>query len=247
MLRAQNNHSSKFLKPVINTFGTTFLKELNNLTSFAVGYPTSHSVLKFGIGDTFYFRAKQYNTGCLLFVLFDINGPYNQKGFYVDVNKGKDKFKDFLLFVRNSSWYQDDYWYSKGQHCVVFNLQKLEHSYKMFLQSKFSEMYTKEQLKQMGVEAEFVYKGKKVPNYIHAILTKNRADLCNKYLARQIYEYFGTNVVPDNPDEFDISWFPQEEIFNYEYMNDEEKQLVNKMKTNDFNSKTTNGSKSKVF
>jgi len=123
----------------------------------------------------------------------------------------------------------------------------MEHAYKMFLQSKFSEMYTKEQIKKMEITPEFVYKGKKVPNYIHAILTKDRADLCNKYLARQIYEYFGTNVVPDNPDEFDISWFPHQEIFNYEYMNDEEKGFVSKMKTSEYKPKVTNGFESKVF
>lgn len=247
MIRIEDNHSNKFLKPIINTFGNTFLKELNNLTNFALGYPVSQSILKFGIGDTFYFRAKQYQVGCLLFVLFDINGPYNTtKNFYVDVKKGKGRFRDFLLFVRKSSWYSDDYWYQKGQHCIVFDLRKFEQSYLMFLQSKFSEMYSKEQLKAMEIPKEFMKNKKKVPNYIYAVLSKD-SEIGRKYLAHQIYEHFGTKTLPDEPDEFDITWIPNQEIFNYQYMTDGEKEFVKQMKSNDYKPEISNRVTANVF
>ncbi len=243
MLRIRENHSSKFLKPLVNAFGTTFLKELNSLTNFAVGYPVSQSILEMGIGDLFYLRAKKYKIGCLLFIVFDVNGPYNvSKDFYIDVNKGKSKFKDFLLFIRKAAIYEDDYWYGKGKHCIVFNIQKFEHAYKMFLQSRFSEMYSLDQLKNLSVPPEFIHKGKKTPNYIYAILTKSNEEICSKYLAKQIYEYFGTNTRVENPTEFSIPWVTSQEIFNYQYVEDWEKEEINKMKKKDYepeiNSKT---------
>ena len=224
-MRIEINNTYKFLFPIVNTFGKTFLSELKSLTGYVVGYPTAQSILKIGISDIMYLRAKR-KTGCYLFIVFDVNGAYNiDKDFYVDVKKGKNMFNNFLLFVRKSKYYVDDYWYQKNQHCIVFDVSHYETAYTKFLLSEYSGMYKKEELKTLCINPTVRVKNVDKNNAIYAVLTKDQ-ELGKKWLKQTIFENFGTDTVPDNPAEYDITWLAENEVLNYVYADTEERETI---------------------
>lgn len=228
-MRYRKNHSVKFLLPQLNTCGSIFLKQMDSLTNYGLGYSMLNSLLYVGIGDIMYYRAKGFEKGHHLFLVFDVNGAYNEsKGFYLDINQGKKRFKDYLMWVRTNKYYFDDYWFGKNQHCIVFNIKSYESSYSKFWKSEYSKMYRKEQLKDLGIPEFITIKGEKYRNYIYAVLTKE--DIGKQYLKNTISEYFGVDDIPDDPREYDITWFAQDEILNYKYSKDKEKEIISSFK-----------------
>lgn len=229
-LRVKVNRTNKYLWPCVNLFGRTFLKELNGLTNYVSGYQIGQSVLFTSIGDVLYYRAKGFEIKELLFVVFDTRGCYNdEKDMYINVEKGKTCFKDFLKYIRTNKHYEDDYWYDSNQHCVVFNLESLSKVYWNFFYSKYSKMYSKTTLKEIGITPKKYIKGKQEINPEYAVLIGD-AQVGWIQLKTKIYESFGVDIVPDNPDEFDIPWFLQEEFLNYEYITEEESQIIKSIK-----------------
>ena len=223
------NQTTKYLLPCINTFGSTFLKELDSLTNYALGHTILSSATQIGIGDAPYFRAKKFPKKSLLFIVFDTLGPYNDhKNFYIDVNKGKLRFQNFLSYVRNTSFYVDDYWFNKNQHCVVFNLAKFEHSYNMFLKSRYSLMYTLEQIKQLQIPAKIKKKNREYDGGVYTVLTKGKSG--KTFLKSVVEEKFGVTDIADDPLEYDVNWLPQDEIFLWELLNEQEKQKIYDLK-----------------
>lgn len=229
-LRVKVNRTNKYLWPSVNLFGRTFLKELNNLTNYTTGYPVGHSVLYTSIGDTLYYRTKDFEIQELLFVVFDIRGCYREdKSFYLDTKKGKVHFRDFLKYVRTNKHYENDYWYANNQHCIVFNLKDLSNTYWSFFKSEYSKMYSKECLKQIGITPNKNIQGKKYINPEYAVLTGD-VEVGSIQLQSKIYETFGVDILPENPKEFDIPWSLQEEFLNYEYIREEEAETIKKFK-----------------
>lgn len=219
------NHTTKYLLPCVNTFGNTFLKELDNLTNYALGHQLLSSATQIGIGEALYFRAKKFPKKDLLFIVFDTLGAFNEhKNFYIDVNKGKSCFQDFLSYVRNTSFYVDDYWFNKNQHCIVFSLSKFSHSYQMFLKSRYSLMYTPEQIKQLQIPAKIKKKNKEYDGGVYTVLTKGKSG--KTFLKSIVEERFGTSDIAEEPLEYDVNWLPQDEVILWELLNETEKQKI---------------------
>src|SRR5690606_17195034 len=113
-LRVKVNRTNKYLYPIVNLFGRTFIKEVNNLTGYTPGYQIGHSVLFTCVGDLLYYRSKGFEIKELLFVVFDTRGCYNEeKDMFVIVDKGKEQFKNFLKYIRKNKYYEDAYWYNQ--------------------------------------------------------------------------------------------------------------------------------------
>jgi hypothetical protein len=220
--RCTENRSKKYLFPILNTYGPTFIKQLDSLTNYVKGYPISQSILEIGISDVLYYRAK--NMGHIhikdypyLFIVFDINGIFNpEKNTYLNIGEGRNRFSLFLKYIRSNKNYVCDYWYKKHQHCIVFNLYNFSTAFERFIESKYSKMYTDEDLKILKIP-QYTYKGETkyhVPEYV---VLKKIKDAGKKYLQNKIYESYGIDVIPEDPKEFDIPWFPESEFLNFNY------------------------------
>lgn len=221
-LRCKQNRTSKYLYPVVNLFGTTFLKELRNLTSYSPGYESGHSILFTGVGDLLFYRAKGFKIKELLFVIIDIRGCYNEnKDVYINPEEGKRKFSNFLKYVRTNKHYETDYWYGHNLHCIVLNLESVNRAYWNFFESSYSKIWKKEELKQFGISPKKNVKGKEFDSPTYAVLTGDPR-VGQVQLKDKIYETFGVEEIPDNPKEYDIPWFIEDEFLNYEYGTEEE-------------------------
>lgn len=229
-LRVKVNRTNKYLWPCVNLFGSTFLRELEQLTNYVPGYQIGHSILSTSIADILYYRAKEFQIQELLFVIFDTRGCYREdKQMYLNVEKGKEKFKNFLKYVRTNKHYHDDYWFGTSQYCIVFDLKSLSDTYWNFFCSSYSRMYNKGQLKTIGITKKQMIQGKEGYNPVYAVLTGEK-EVGTVVLKSKIYEYFGTEDLPEEPAEYDIPWYMEEELLNYKYINKNEIENVRSVK-----------------
>lgn len=229
----KTNRTYYYLYPTIEEFGLTFLQELKALTLYAK-QPMGSSLKAMYIVDVLYYRAKGRPIEIdqldeLLFMVFDPSGP-QVDGKYINKQTGYTLFLKFLAYCRKFSGHVDDYW-TKDGHCIVFKIpKKFSNSYKKFLQSKYSEMYTNDQIKLLGYKLSYTQGGEKRVNYIAAVLLKDK-EWGLKKLAKEIYDRFGTDITPDNPDEYDLPWIPKDEYLHYNYLKqkDVKKQRMGKL------------------
>lgn len=228
----KTNRSYYYLYPTIEDFGLTFLQEFKALTLYAK-QPMGSSLKAMYIVDVLYYRSKNQeidieNLDELLFMVFDPNGS-QLEGKYINKQTGHTLFMKFLAYCRKFSGHVDDYWIKDG-HCIVFKVpKKFSNSYKKFLQSKYSEMYTKEQIKLLGYKLSYEQGGEKRINYIAAVLLRDK-EWGLKKLAKEIYDRFGTDVTPEAPQEYDLPWQSKEEFLHYNYMKkNDKKSRVGKM------------------
>lgn len=228
-LKQNPNKTFRYLWPIVNLFGKTFLRELGALTSYA-NYEISDSIVRLGVGDFLFYRAKGHDIRELLFCIIDVNGCYDaDKDKYIDVNKGKQRFKDFLKYIRNSPYYYEDYWYRENQHCIVFNLEKFNDTYRAFFKSEYSKMYDKKRLNDVNITPFVLVRGKKQDSAQYAVLTKDER-VGITVLKERLYEEFGTRVLPDNPTEYDTPWMIKHEFFNFNYAEHDEIEKVTNLK-----------------
>ena len=155
-----------------------------------------------------------------------------KKDKYINPKEGINKFYNFLKYSRTNTHYVDDYWFGKDLHCIVFQIPKdYTNSYRKFVTSEYSKMYSEEQLKTIGYKSYYMNKDKKVDNYTYLVLTKNPK--ANDVLKKVILDTYGIENPPENPLEFDIPWDKYDEIVNWEFANEhEEKQLKQLKKDN---------------
>ena len=78
-------------------------------------------------------------------------------------------------------------------------------------------MYSKEELKELKFTKTMTQKGDTYMVNEYAVLTKE-PKVGSIYLKKVIYESFGVEHLPDEPKEFDIPWFIEDEILNTKYM-----------------------------
>ena len=223
-----NNRTRRYLYPIINTFGKTFLQELDNITAYTKTY-TGSTILSISISDLIYYRCKGFKT--CLFIVFDINGVFDhKKDKYINPIEARKRFYNFLVFARTNKNYVDDYQLKhKKQHCVVVNILEFQRSYESFLKGKYSEMYTREQLKFLGYEPFSKVGANQEPNRNFIVLTKDK-DLGKVVLKKAIQETYGVNDAPENPDEYDIPWDLYEEVLNFEYAKENEIEFFKELK-----------------
>jgi hypothetical protein len=211
------NRTYYYLYPTIEAFGTTFLQELKELTSYG-RKPIGSSILGVYIVDVLYYKAKRKSVRDieeLLFMVIDHNGAKDKA--YINASVGYAKFLQFLKYVRKTSFYIDDYTVEEG-HCFVFKVpRKFSKAYTHFLKSEYSKMYTKEQLNDLGYKLEVDKKGEKIYNFIAAVLLRDKKHGLKK-LAKEIQSRFNTDVVPDEPDEYDLPWEKKDEFLHYKYL-----------------------------
>lgn len=235
-IRIKNNRTKHYLFPIVNTFGSTFIKELSNLTNYAGGYIVTHSILSVNISDYLWYKSKQIELEEIkekpyLFIVFDVRGCYNEnKDVYINAEEGIKRFKLFLSYVRKNKHYVEDYWFGSYQHCIVFKVDYVN-SYKQFFFGNYSKMYSTEDLKNFKLTKKTVVQGKEYLTHEYAVLTKD-TKVGSVYLKKVIYEKFGVDDIPDNPKEYDIPWFIEDEILNHNYIPTDRKTLLKEYKSN---------------
>lgn len=207
--RLFNNKTGNYLSPILNSFD-------KNFTSFFYG--VKNHIRCFAIGDIKYEKVKKIGEQYLLFVILDKLGPYDvKKEMYISSDIGIKNFNNFLYYARTTEYYFDDYAFnpnSLNEHCLVLRLpEKWHSSYKYFLNSAYSKMYSLEDLKECKI-SPLLRNGKN--NFVYQVLTKdpNYRDIFFK----KLNEHFGSNVVFDLEDdrEFELPIKKENEILNYE-------------------------------
>jgi hypothetical protein len=214
------NRSYLYLFQTISGYGSTFLGELKNLSSYAQ-QKVGATVKECYIADVLYYKSKNMSLEKedleeLMFFVFDPKGC-RQDHRYINATEGEKRFYQFLKYCRTNSHFVTDYWVKEG-HCIVFKVhKKFTDSYRKFLESKYSQMYTKEQVRELQyILVKTEGKTQKV-NYIAAVLLRDHEFGMQK-LAKEIYQRFGENTpLPKEPNEYDLPWIKREEYFNYEF------------------------------
>lgn len=170
----QPNKTSTYLLPILTLYG----KEM--LEMFAQLYIL---ILKIGIYDVQYLNVKQPAFPCFFILL-----------------ENKKQLRQVLKKLRFSEYYIDDYIYSHitntQEHVLVLKVhEKFTKAYEAFIQGKFSEMYSAEEIALLNIQ-------KDKTNKLYRVLTKDRTLLPEFQTA--LNAEFGTNVVIDDDRELDF-------------------------------------------
>lgn len=196
------NKTWRFLAPCLRGHGTTFVNKFNSLYKLAVG-----------IHDTF----------------LDGSSISNGRNIYVLIDKGYKprEYEKFLDYIR----YQD---YFKGEYCaepdliparkymVVLEVPKIFYNaYDKFLQGKYSEMYTTDELNILFssvLKKRNLSPSEKIKRRDYGILTKTLEESFEYYI-KVLNKEFNTTVKATDIVASEVEWeLPlkkQEEIFNY--------------------------------
>lgn len=226
-----NNRTRRYLYPIINSFGKTFLRELQEITSYARA-SVGQTILQVNINDIIYYRCKGFSNN--LFLIFDTRGVYDfKKGKYVNPIESKKRFLNFLNFARTNKHYVFDYQFEyQKKHCIVFDIPlEYRNSYEQFLKGAYSKMYSLDQIEFLG-HKPFLAVGKQntlEPNRNYIVLTRNH-DLGKTVLKQAVQQAYGVSEPPENPDEYDIPWDLYEEILNFDYAKDNEVEFFKQLK-----------------
>lgn len=212
------NKTARYILPIIESYSNEYKYQFREINP---------GLLASAIGDIKYDAAKGKKTEYALFMLFDINGAF-------DVNTrqhsqpilGRTKFNGFLKWVRNYTYYVDDYYFrelsetradNKQNHlcCVITKIPKRYHgAYDRFLESAYSKMYSEEDLRSLHILPNLADKR---ANPIWSILTKDSA--YKKEFERSVNAQFGTNVVIQDDRELDIPIRKKDEWLNVKQNN----------------------------
>ena len=135
--------------------------------------------------------------------------------FFIEVNPKKLNtiFMSYLKSSRKSSWYVADYVLKPNErHVFCFKVDPVYYqAFKAFAKGLYSQMFTKEQLKDFGLKQ--VKNGK--PDALYAVFHKTPDGI--RVLSKSIKTRFGTDVLPENPMEYDLPPNIHDEVLNYNY------------------------------
>jgi hypothetical protein len=137
--------------------------------------------------------------------------------FVVNVKNLNSVFMGFLKSTRKSSWYVDDYVLELGtKHVFCFKvLPQFYNAFEKFMQSKYSQMYTDSQLKDLGIKK--IVNGKE--NQLYSILKKTPFGLTvfEGTLQKRFYPDPKDKVhLPEQIEEYDLPFVKSKEILNYD-------------------------------
>lgn len=205
------NKTLAYLSPILNSFGPEFINEFSSV---------KQGILAMSIQDYLFNDAKGIDsTESVLFIVFDRYGAFNdKKGHYFNMDLGNKNLKKFLEFFRKHPAYMHDYVFDSvkrgGQHCVAIYLgERWSKAYNAFTQSRFSEMYTKEELIKCGQFPEV----NNVRNSIYEVLTKNekyleffKKKLIATYNLKTDFDFGNTPF-----QEYELPVVMEDESFNY--------------------------------
>lgn len=204
-----DNKTARYLAPCLKDWG----QELESNTF-------SNYILAVGIGDSEYSEEIPDR----IFLLFDVNGKrrYNK---YPQKSNANFKFGEYLEFIKYHPAYVDDYVYDNmqdgNQHMVILTLPqhfKDSELFDKFLQGRYSEMYTSEEMERLF--SRVLLKDRvKIDNPQYLIINKdpNYEETFREKLMEDFDINRPTYDISDR--EWDYKPFLSEEVFNYEQKN----------------------------
>lgn len=197
------NKTIKYISKCIKYHSKQLKNKLNELSILAVGI--GDNLLSEEIGKEYKYH---------LFVLIDTNGVMiNNK--YVSKIISKKNFDKFLKWFRKQPFCESDYIFDDildgHMHMIVIKIpDNCKSAMDKFRESKYSEMYTPEQIKKLFKQN---IRGSGTMNPVFQVLTKDK-----KYrivFQNTINRDFGTDVMIDEDIELDYPIKEEDEYFNY--------------------------------
>ena len=187
------NRTRLYLAPTVNTLPKYVIQSINRL-----------NVHMWGVNDVLYEYVGATKTKHLLFML-------------VVVPQGRNaiaQFKRDVGVLRGFENYVDDYCFNFRQrklHMIVLHVgSRWRRAYSNFIEGKFSEMFSTTDLNTVQI-TEFTRTGQL--NQPWVVLTKDQR--YKQSFQSQIKQFFGTQDVPDELDEYDsFTIYPTSEVFN---------------------------------
>lgn len=171
------NRTYKYLSPAMKLYGEEFIIKLRLLYGLAIG------IQDFGLNITPEERKIENN----IYYVFDVNGQYTY-GKHVDIEKCRIDFYKVLSWLREQDYFVKDYPFDSGrkgsQHVIALKLPK-ENLMTLFLDGKYSQMYTKDELNKIVNKTVKVLR-EEIPNPIYSVLSGseefrlNYLDILNK-------------------------------------------------------------------
>lgn len=192
------NKTWRFLAPALKYHGEEFILKFNSMMKLAVG-----------IHDT----------------VLDDSTVSEDNNIYVLVDKNVDykSFLNFISYVKYEDYYVDSYSYDEivnpRKIMIILKLPEgFDKTYYSFLQGKYSEMYSKEEIKKL-FNNQITGKAKNQQSYIdYEIITKT-GDRAKKQFLENLNLELGNHFNLTEEDLQKMEWeFPlkkKEEIFNY--------------------------------
>lgn len=182
------NKTWKFLVPTLRGHGDPFVNRFNALFKLSVG-----------IHDT-YLCGSELSNGRNIYVLID--KKYKEKNF-----------KEFMSYLECQPYFKGDYCPDSNilgsrKHMIILEVpEEFQNAYDKFLQGKYSEMYTQDQIDLLftaGSKSE-----------VYEIITKT-GDSFNNFI-KKVSNEFGGIINPNdfNTGERELPLKKKEEIFNY--------------------------------
>lgn len=195
------NRTAKYLFPAIKHYG----EELTNYLEY---------FFKLGIGLAD--NNKKLPPGCL-YILLDANPTLYDKQKY------SEKLNKFLNWIKYQNYYVDDYVFCLKEGCnshmVVLDFpMEYNTAYSKFLLSRYSQMYTKEQINKIfPLDRTFNNKQtqekylKRIKHIRNILLKEDESDFI-----KQVNKDFGTNISKFGiKKELDYPFDYKEEVFNF--------------------------------
>lgn len=174
-----DNRTRQYLSPILHTFPVVWKSEFEKA-----------EIICYAVMDALYYKSKKMEFKELLFVVFK-----NHQGL---VNAS-----------RQIKGYYDEYPHDKEFYVCVFEIPKdFTNAYRNFLKGKYSQMYSRSQIRQLGIPE--IHQGKMNTTYL--VLVKNQMAIEN--YKKEIRKYFDSEAT-DDPEEYDIPPLIKQEVINF--------------------------------
>tara|TARA_R110000851_G_scaffold247492_1_gene400002 strand:- start:49 stop:678 length:630 start_codon:yes stop_codon:yes gene_type:complete len=182
------NKTWKYLIPTLQGYGDDLVTKLNLVFKLAVGIHDSY---------------------------LDGAGITEGKNLYLLVDKSyePENYEKFMGYIREQKYFKGEYCPEKDvvtskKHTIIIEIpERFFKAYDKFLQSKYSEMYTK-------AELTLIFKNKSTPTY--DVLSKTGQETFNKYKKFVDKEFkVESDLETLKSGEWDLPLKKVEEIFNF--------------------------------
>lgn len=166
-----------------------YLQPILNTYPKVFKYELSKSSYALYVGDVDYYRTRPFENN--LFILI----PFN---------------KELIKATRDTKYYKDEYPYNlTDKYVMVLGIpEEYQVSYEMYLEGKYSKMFTRSQITKLGIPQ--IIEGK--INLTYCVLTHDQMAYEEyKKVLKRLYE---TNHYPLSPDEYDVPPRIRQEVLN---------------------------------
>lgn len=193
------NRTVFYLAPIINAMSTQLSRRIN-----------FNSAIAWGINDLVYLEHKEKHHYAI-FILFR---PLGHSPFHADRQRSTQGFQQFLRWVRQQTFFIDDYIYNlRGErlHMVTLKVNRTwKKAYNQFLDGHFSQMYSRRDLHKVQIRP-MTRLGKR--NAVYEVLTK--AERYHEVFEEEVNTLFASNVMMEKGVEYDAHELTRMfEVFN---------------------------------